>query len=157
MFILFLVLLVMAAFAHAHVKKIEGTARHELVLIYLVAGYCGLIMVGVSVWGMIYPPGAANMVGTEAGNPFQDFFLVAYLGISVMASLSIWIRGSYLTANVISWSIYWFGATYIHLADYAATGRLDIHATLAIIGAHTLVPILMLFFWWRAGLNRWSR
>ncbi len=147
MFILLLFALIGAGYLHGRFggeKTQQG--RYELILVYLTAGYCGVIMVGVSVWGMISPPSAAGMVGTEPGNPFQEFFLVAYLGMSVMATLSIWIRGSYLTANVVNWSIYWFGATYLHLADYHDAGKLDFYTGAQIVGAHALAPIFMILF-----------
>lgn len=146
MFILMLLLLVAAAYVHARFVQKSRSETYELMLVYLLAGYCGIVMVGVSIWGMIVPSGAASMLNTESGSPFQEFFLVAYLGMSVMAILSIWIRDSYLTANVVCWSIYWFGATYLHLVDYHEAGSLSVSLALRILGAHTIVPILLIIF-----------
>ncbi len=145
MFILFLFALVGAGYLHGRIGGSRGIqSRYELMLVYLLAGYCGVIMVGVSIWGMINPSAASGMLRTEPGSPFQDFFLVAYLGMSVMATLSIWIRGSYLIANVVCWSIYWFGATYLHLVEYHESGHLSFELAVRIVGAHTLVPMLLL-------------
>lgn len=141
MFTLLLFGLVLAALIHARQRPTRD--RHELILVYVLAGYCGFAMVVVSIWGMIEPPFAAGLVGAEPGNPFQEFFLVAYLGMSVMATLSIWVRGTFLLANVICWSIYWAGATGIHLVDYAEAGELSFKMAMTILGAHALAPLIL--------------
>lgn len=145
MFTFFLLALVGAGYLHGRWgdNRPRGQ-RYELMLVYLLAGYCGVAMVGVTIAGMMDPAMAAGMVRTTPGSPFQDFFLIAYLGMAVMATLSIWLRGSYLTANVVCWSIYWLGATYLHLADYSATGDLSLEPALHILGAHALVPLLLI-------------
>ncbi len=145
MFILFLLALVGAGYLHGRLgggRPIQS--RYELLLVYVLAGYCGVSMVGVSIWGMIDPAAASGMLGTEPGSPFQDFFMVAYLGMSVMATLTIWIRGSYLIANVVCWSIYWLGATYLHWVEYQEAGRLTFEMAARILGGHTIVPLLLL-------------
>ena len=147
MFILLLFVLLGAGYIHGRMAGSRHDSRHyELMLVYLLAGYCGVIMVGVSLWAIFDPSAGASMLNTEPGNPFQDFFMVAYLGMSVMAVLSIWIRGSYLIANVVCWSIYWFGATYLHLVDYAEAGRLSFNLTIRILGAHTIIPLLLIVY-----------
>ena len=145
MFLLLLALALVVGVLHGRRKGFQSRQQYaELLIVYLLAGYCGFLMLGVSVWGMISPESAADMLDTEPGNPFQRFFLVAYLGMSVMACLSIWIRDTYLVANIICWSIYWFGATVLHMLEYAEAGRLSMHLGLIILGTHALVPVLLI-------------
>lgn len=147
MFFFLLLLLLVAVVVHGKVAGYEQRQQFfELGVVYLLAGYCGLVMIGVSVWAYFNPQGGANMVGAEAGNPFQDFFLVSYFGMSVMATLSIWWRESYLIACSVCWSIYWFGATVLHMIEYAGTGGLSPMSALIIFGTHGLVGLLLLVF-----------
>ena len=144
MFFLFLLGLLVAGFVHGKVfLSYKGPKLAELILVYLLAGYCGITMVAVTVAGIVSPSFAASMVGTEPGNPFQDFFLVAYMGMSIMALLCIWVRGTYLIANVICWGIYWLGATYIHMIDFHQAGNLSFNLGLAVFGAHGFVTVLL--------------
>ena len=145
MFIVSIALLLIAGYVHGRKGySHDASKRFELMAVYLLAGYCGILMVVVSVWGMFNPEGAAGMLQTEPRSPFQDFFLIAYLGMALMAALSIWYRERYLIANVVCWSVYWFGATYLHLVEYGEAGVLSFDLIVNVLAAHTLVPVLLI-------------
>ena len=120
MFLLIAVALAVVAWIHGARKGATLTDRVELVLVYLLAGYHGAVMLGVSILGLLSPERAAAMVGAELGNPFQDFFMAAYFGMSVAAILAVWFRRHYLIGPVVCWSIYFLGATYVHWRQFSA-------------------------------------
>ncbi|HXI03235.1 MAG TPA: DUF6790 family protein, partial [Candidatus Saccharimonadales bacterium] len=117
MFIFLAALFVAAGLVHGAVKHAGKVERIDLVLVYLLAGYHGIVMVAVALFGMIHPARAAAMLGAPAGNVFQDFMAWAYLGMSVASILAIWLRGSYLAGPVVYWSIYFLGATRVHMSQ----------------------------------------
>ena len=68
-FVFLLGLILIAAVAHGVMSRPRSRERvAELVLIYLLVGYCGLPMLGVSLWALVLPPtrmfapGLLNMV-----------------------------------------------------------------------------------------------
>ena len=79
-----------------------------------------------------------------AGGPVQQFFDFAFLGMATIALLSAWFRGPSLVAPTLGWSIFWFGATYIHLADHYATGSLTFGVVLRVFSSHGLIALAMI-------------
>ncbi len=157
MFLLTALILVIAALVHAARagRGLEG--RLELVLVYLLAGYHGVVMLVVSGYLFLAPERGAAMVSAEPGNPFQLFFGFAYLGMSVTAILTIWWRGRYVDGQVILWSIYFFGATWIHLRTFAEEGNLTPWWFFRIVVSHALMPVVMIALaLWRARLQAGS-
>ncbi|NNE69319.1 MAG: hypothetical protein HKN29_03020, partial [Rhodothermales bacterium] len=72
------------------------------------------------------------------------------------ATMSIWVRGTFLLANVICWGIYWVGATGIHLVDYAEAGQLSFKMAMIILGAHALAPLILVVSmvgWYRSSAD----
>lgn len=116
----------------------------ELILLYVLVGYCGIPMVGVSVAALVQPERAAEILGFPAGNPFQHFAMVAYLGMSLQAVLALRYRGRYLIGPALCWSVFFLGATVIHLADFASRGHLDHEHALAIFVTHGLVSVVLM-------------
>ena len=144
MFLLAALLFIAVALVHGARANLTREGRIELVLVYLLAGYHGFVMLAVALFSMIASDRAAAILRAPAGNVFQQFAGFAYLGMAVAAILSIWLRGRYLVAPVVYWSVFFFGATYVHIAQYSAAGRLTLHAILQIILSHALIPLLML-------------
>lgn len=145
MFIALLLALLAAAVLHGWKTGPRTKSRFaELIIVYLLVGYCGVVMLGVGVFILVAGERAAAMLGTPPGNLFQQFFGFAYVGMALIATLSIWLRGTYLLAPVLCWSIYFLGATYIHVVDYAAAGYLNVGTFLLIFATHALVPVLLL-------------
>ncbi len=157
MFLISALILVVIALVHGARANLKLEGRLELVLVYLLAGYHGFIRRGVALYLLIASDRGAAMVGAPPGNPFQEFFGFAYLGMAAASILTIWLRGRYLVGPVVYWSLYFFGATYVHIAEFSADGRLTLVAILKILLSHALVPCLMLgLMGWLLALSRRS-
>lgn len=145
MFFLLLAALLIAA--TVHVARLESRTREragEILLLWVLIGYCGLPMIGVSAFALLRPESVASMLGFPAGNPFQTFFGWSYLGMSLIATLSFRYRGPYLIGPAIAWSVFFAGATLTHLGEARASGDLTFGYALVIFGSHGLVTIVLL-------------
>jgi hypothetical protein len=136
-FVYLLVLLLLAATVHAALLQ-ERTVQRvaEIVLRYLLVGYCGIPMLAVSIWVLVSPANAAAGFGFAAAGPLLDFFGWAYLGMSLLALLAVRYRGSFLVGPVVVWAVYLGGATLVHL--HGGPGR-----TIEIIASHGLIAVLL--------------
>lgn len=144
MFLLLLLALLIAAGIHIWLTTDRTVARaSEIVLLWVLVGYCGIPMVPIAIGSLVRPDVAAAHLGFPEGNPFQTFLSVAYLGISLVAVLSLRYRGTYLVAPALLWSVFFTGATFIHMHDYAAHDALSHHAALAIFGTHGLIAAIL--------------
>ncbi len=56
-------------------------------------------------------------IGWEAGSPFQTELAFYSLGLGISGLLAVWLRGHLVTALVISKSVFWFGAAFVHIRD----------------------------------------
>lgn len=115
----------------------------ELGLVWLLAGYCGIPMVVVSLLGLVHAHEVAHHLGFPADNPFQHFLTVAYLGMSVIAVLAIRFRGVYLLGPAVVWAIFFAGATFVHLSQPAGTGTVDHGNVLFVFATHGLISVLL--------------
>jgi len=110
---------------HGYQTRNRGPGRiPEMMLVYLLTVYCGVLQIVVA--GMIiYDPDwvAINMTGTPPGNPIMAWTGFTYLGLAATAALAPWFRGPYLIAPTLGWTIYWAGATYAHTVVDLAKGR----------------------------------
>lgn len=84
--------------------------------------YYVVIMIGFGgVWSFVGHTFMADKIATgigwETGSPFQTELAFYTLGTAVAAHLAIWIRGHLITAIVVSKSIFWYGAAYVHILD----------------------------------------
>jgi hypothetical protein len=144
-FVLLLLLLLVAASIHVTLMKDRTTSRvAEIGLLYILVGYCGLPMLAISVWILVSPDGAAASFGFGPAGPVVTFFGYAYLGMSVLSLLALKYRRSFLIAPAILWSIYFAGATFVHLKEY---GQRTSHAhggALEIFAAHGLIAVLLM-------------
>lgn len=153
MFLLSAALLVTVAVIHGRIQRRAKADRIELVLVYLLAGYHGVIMIAVALFILILPEQGAKMLDAPSGNVFQDFMGWAYLGMAVASTLTIWIRGRFLLAPIVYWAVYFFGATWIHWRESAADGHLSAVWAFRIVLSHALLPIVMVGLWiWRQKL-----
>ena len=127
--LIFLVVILGAAVVHALKTKARTSQRwRELFLVYLLVGYCGLFVFGISIFGLVDGEQLARTFGFSTGGPFLQFLCFTFLGMSTIAILSIRFRGQYLIAPTVCWSIFWLGATYVHLANaFAEKGYLTFH------------------------------
>lgn len=145
MFFYLLIALLLGASIH-YWRGAERTRRRgaELALVYLLVGYCGVPMVAVGAWLLARPEQAATGLGFAPGGAFQQFFSFAYLGLSLIAVLAVRYRGVFLIAPALAWSVYWAGATVVHLQDEAGRGALVLNSVLAIFATHGLIAVLLI-------------
>jgi hypothetical protein len=159
-FVFLLVIVLAAAAVHAALSRPRSRARAAgLFLVYLLAGYCGLPMLCISLWAILRPESVAAAFGFPAG-PLIGFFGWAYLGMSLSALLALRFRGIYLLAPVVVWSVYLGGATFVHMGaagpmagGHAQAAFLDIFAAHGLIGL-LLVVAFALSEEWRAQPSR---
>ncbi len=145
-FVFILILLLVAAGVHAASVTPRTVPRAaELVMKYLLVGYCGVPMLVVSLYLLISPERAAAAFGFTASGPVIAFFGWAYLGMSILSLLALYYRGAYLVAPVVVWAVYLGGATFVHLGELAARGGGGGHGggPLEIFAAHGLVGVLL--------------
>jgi hypothetical protein len=137
--------LLLAAAIHAAMRTDRSPTKvAELGLLYLLVGYCGVPMLAVSLWALLDPQGAAVTLGFAKG-PLFSFFAWAYLGMSIIALLSLRYRGTYLVAPVAVWAVYLGGATQVHLQGGTSQAGGPMHARpLEIFAAHGLIAMLLL-------------
>lgn len=136
-FVYLLVLLLVAATVHAALLPERTLARvAEIVLLYLLVGYCGVPMLAVSIWVLVSPERAGSGFGFSAAGPLLDFFGWAYLGMSLISLLALRYRGTFLVAPVVTWAAYLGGATFVHL-QASRGGALEIFAS------HGLIAVLL--------------
>ena len=154
----FLLFVVIGA-AAIHVLASSSRDRQrvgELLLLYVLVGYCGgpgLILTGVN---LMFPAEVATALGFPVGNPFQQFVGAAYLGMSIVALLALRYRGDYLVAPTLVWATFFGYATFIHSFDFAAEGRLSHGMMLVIFVSHGLVSVVLLAALWMSGAGRRS-
>jgi hypothetical protein len=122
---LILAALLVAGAVHAQVRKRPSKARTvEMMLVYVLAGYCGVMMFALGLVAVLNPDWVAiNMAQVPPGNPVMIWAGFFFLGLSIVAMMTIWQRGAFLAAPVIAWSTYWAGATYAHLVADQQNGH----------------------------------
>ena len=154
-FVYLLALLLAGAVVHIAKLPDRSLSRGaEVLLQYLLVGYCGVPMLIVSIWALSRPDQVAHMFGFGAAGPLLGFFGSAYLGMSLMALLALWYRGTFLVAAVLVWSVYLGGATVVHLTQFgppSAGGAVEIFASHGLI-ALLLVAALIVSGAWRRRL-----
>ena len=139
--------LMVAGAVHAQVRRggsRGGTA--EMMLVYVLAGYCGAMMFAVGVVAVVNPDWVAtNMARVPTGNPVMIWAGFFFLGLAIVSLMTIWLRGVFLIAPVIAWSVYWAGATYAHIvADQQNGHALTPGLLLGIFLGHGLVAMILL-------------
>ncbi len=145
MFMVLLLLTIVAAVFHGLKTGPRNAERFsELTLVYLLFVYHGFVMLAVGLYILIASEQAAAMLGASPGNVFQEFFAFAYIGMAICGIPAIWWRGTYLIAPVLCWSVYFFGAAYIHMTEYLEAGKLSFNLLAWILMTHAGPPLLML-------------
>lgn len=150
MFVLVLLIVLLAACARIALSKPRSVKRAgEIVLLYLVVGYCGIPMLPISIWCLAKPDALASAFGFPAGNPFQLFFGFAYLGMSILSLMSLVYRRSFLIAPAICWAVFFAGATYIHLKDVTNVSH---GGMIEIFLSHGFISLLLIIALLASGL-----
>ena len=144
MFASILVLVLVAAAIHV-ARSGDRTPRRigEIVLLYVLVGYCGIPMLAASGIGLLMPDRVAEWLGFPAGNPFQEFASYMYLAMALLAVLALRYRRTFLIAPAVCWAVFFAGATFAHLKDFGANGHLTHGGVLAIFLSHGLISVLL--------------
>ena len=138
--------LMAAGAVHAQVRRGGSKGRMaEMMLVYVLAGYCGAMMFAVGVVAILNPDWVAtNMAQVPTGNPVMIWAGFLFLGLAIVSVITIWLRGVFLIAPVIAWSIYWAGATYAHIiADQQNGQPMTPGLLLGIFVGHGLVALIL--------------
>lgn len=140
-FVYLLALLLAGAVVHiAKLSDRSPSRGAEVLLRYLLVGYCGIPMLIVSIWALSRPDQVAHMFGFGAAGPLLGFFGYAYLGMSLLAILALWYRGNFLVAPALVWAVYLGGATVVHLRQL---GPLSGGGAVEIFASHGLIALLL--------------
>ena len=143
MFLLLLTLTLTGAAIHAARLEPRTAARvAEVVLRWVLVGYCGVPMVVVAVVTLLDPDRAAAVLGFAAGNPFEVFLGWAYLGMAVIAVLALRFSGVYLIGPAVVWAVFFVGATAVHHAQ-ALSGGVSHGGLLWIFATHGLISVVL--------------
>ncbi len=119
----------------------------ELMLVYASVGYFGVLMCVVAIYMLLAPEQFAASHGwsVSTDNPFQQFLAMTYGAMAITAILAIWLRGRYLIAPALCWSIFFLGATYLHIVDFAARGReITVGLFLHVFSTHGLMALIVI-------------
>lgn len=148
MFLALFVIFLVAGWIHA-LKTGPRTRRRftELLLVYPLVGYFGILMLVVAVYGLAAPARFAASHGwaVSVNNPFQQFLAVAYGAMAIVATLAVWLRGRYLIGPAGCWSLFFLGATYIHVVDFAERGReITFTLVLRLFATHGLMSVVLI-------------
>jgi len=149
-FFYMLVLLPLSAFIY--MKDVDTAARARLLLLYYT-----VILIGFgSCWSFIghtvLAESVASDIGWETGSPFQTELAFYTLGSGIAGLLAIWLRGHLITALVISKSIFWYGAAYVHIQDALVNANYSpLNIGTPLIG-DIIYPTLLLALLWKSGL-----
>jgi len=113
-----LVLVPISALQHIRLKNVNG--HLDRISIYL--RYFVVVIIGFGgLWGFIGHTFLADMVANDigwlTGSPFQTELAFYHLGFGVAGLLAIWLHGHMITALVITKSIFWYGAAFVHIED----------------------------------------
>lgn len=111
-----LVISLVAASIHLNSRPARPRAASaELVLVYLLAGYCGFAQILRSIAVLVRGQPLMGHVQFTPGDPAVMWLGFFGLGCGLIGALSIWKRGSFLLAPVLVWAIFWTGTTLAHM------------------------------------------
>lgn len=140
-----LLLAVLAAAAVHFARSAERTRARagELLLRWVLAGYCGVPMVVVAAFLLVHPHETAEILGFEPDHPFALFLGWAYLGMALTATMTMRWGGRYAVGPAVTWAVFFLGATFVHLGEVGGPGAAGHAGLLEIVGGHLMVSILL--------------
>ncbi len=140
MFLLLLIACLLAATVHSLRLDPRTPGRiGELFLRYVLVGYCGVPMLIVSLGILAVPGHMAAMLPVGAPTQLLAFFGWAYLGMSLIAIMTLRYRGTFLVAPAVCWAVYFAGATIVHRQDAPASHGDALH----IFATHGLIAVIL--------------
>jgi hypothetical protein len=141
------VMLICAGALHARLAHRGSLGEMaEMSLVYLLAGYCGVMMFAVGVVAVVNPDWiATNMAMVPTGNPVMIWAGFFFIGLAIISIMTIWWRGKFLVAPVLTWSIYWAGASYAHIvADTLRGHKMTANSIIETFIGHGLTAVIIL-------------
>ena len=133
--------------------RLHGTDRVDGAKLLLL--YYTVILIGFgSCWSFIGHTVLADRIaagiGWSTGSPFQTELAFYTLGSGVAGVLAVWLRGHLITALVISKSIFWYGAAYVHIFDALKNNNYaPLNIGTPLVG-DIIYPTLLLVLLWRS-------
>lgn len=158
MFYIILGLTVVAFLIHLALSKKSRSKILETLLLYILVfcvGFTGIL----AFMGHIYNSDEiAKSIGWGIGSPFQLEVGMANLAFGILGILCIWFRGKFWLATAIGWSVFLFGAAWVHFHDIAinqnyAAGNSGIQLYLGDIALPLLILILAIFYTIKSAKN----
>jgi hypothetical protein len=119
----------------------------ELLLVYRLAGYFDVVMLADATYCLAAPEpwAAAHGWHVSSDNPFRQYAVLAYGSMAITAVLTLRLRATYLVAPAVCWSLVFLGATWIHIADFAARGRaITFHLAMHVFLSHGLTSVVLI-------------
>lgn len=117
--LIYMLVLVPLSLALAQKQKLSGLDREfaRELLVYLT-----VILIGFGgIWSFVGHAFMADQIaagiGWETGSPFQTELAFYTLGTGIAGLLAVWLRGHLITALVISKSVFWYGAAFVHIKE----------------------------------------
>lgn len=141
-----LVLIPLSASIHIDTKKVRN--RKDRTCVYLL--YYVVILIGFGgIWGFVghtvLAESVAQSIGWNSGSPFQTELAFYHLGLGVAGILSLWYGGGMIVALVISKSIFWYGAAFVHIQDAVLHANYAIGNVGPVLVADIVYPTLFLY------------
>jgi hypothetical protein len=96
---------------------IAKTPVIETLLVYFLVINVGISALFAFIGHAFSSKKVAEYIGWPAGNPFQLEVAVANLSFGILGILCFWFRDGFLLATVIGFSIFAFGAAFVHIRD----------------------------------------
>jgi hypothetical protein len=142
----FLVLVPLSARRHIKTKQVEGKKNKG----YIYLWYLTVILIGFGgLWGFVghffLSDMVAENIGWKTGSPFQIELAFYILGSAIAGILAIWLRGQMIVALVISKSIFWYGAAYVHLQDAFINANYAPYNVGSVLIGDIIYPTLLLY------------
>jgi len=108
----------LSAWQHIVLNDVKlRTDRYKIFLWYFVVILIGFGGIWNFIGHTIFADTVAAGIGWPTGSPFQTELAFYTLGSGIAALFAIWLRGHMITALVISKSIFWYGAAFVHIKD----------------------------------------
>jgi hypothetical protein len=150
MWLALLILSLVAAGIHLNSRPARSKAASaELVLVYLLAGYCGFAQILRSIAVLVRGQPLMGHVQFTPGDPAVMWLGFFGLGCGLIGAMSIWRRGNFLLAPVIVWAVFWTGTTLAHirLGDWNQVSETWAWM-LWTFATHGLIAVLLVVFYW---------
>lgn len=155
MFIILLALVLLGWAVHLWRSPSRSRERAgELLLVWVLVGYCGIPMLAVAGVFLVHPHEVAHILGFEPDHPFGLFLAWAYLGMAIIATLSLRFRETYLVGPAVVWAVFFAGATLAHVSAEGGVAQMGHAGLLVIFAAHGLISVLLAGGLWASGIGR---